>query len=286
MTIKIIFSLLISLMSLAACSPDKVSRQETHKICSPAANLHDPETEVAQEAARLPKSPPDLDIDKDDPFHPADDYKPPPLPPAAYVPPLPPADDVPPLPLGHDYGVLPPGHDYGIPADYYPPLPPAEPPADDVPPLWSVVYLDEEQDEPMLHYEDDPLQPSFDYPPLWYADGYAAFRESDCPPFSPEPEPEPEPESEPEPEPEPEQYDMMPYALSIPENRRTANHIIQMYGHRFSGFTEDEIREDLATYGYTSHWLRVIMGNMIINNLWYPPMSDFVMELINFLEQP
>jgi hypothetical protein len=25
-------------MSLAACSPDKVSRQETHKICSPAAN--------------------------------------------------------------------------------------------------------------------------------------------------------------------------------------------------------------------------------------------------------
>jgi hypothetical protein len=60
MTIKIISALLILLMSLACCSCDKVSRQPTAKlsgghednapsdplqVCSPAANLTDPEPE-------------------------------------------------------------------------------------------------------------------------------------------------------------------------------------------------------------------------------------------------
>ncbi|MDR1086699.1 MAG: hypothetical protein LBL16_00365 [Endomicrobium sp.] len=43
MTIKIVSAFLILLMSLAGCGSNKVARQATHKICSPAANLPDPE---------------------------------------------------------------------------------------------------------------------------------------------------------------------------------------------------------------------------------------------------
>jgi Tfp pilus assembly protein FimV len=56
MGIKIISALLILLTSLAGCSADKASRQATHKICSPAANLHAPDEEVPH--APAPPEPP------------------------------------------------------------------------------------------------------------------------------------------------------------------------------------------------------------------------------------
>jgi hypothetical protein len=114
-----------------------------------------------------------------------------------------------------------------------------------------------------------PLPPAYHHNPLWSAAEEAASAQSTyaAPLGLPLGEPVPEHETE------------------LERDRRTLVHIYQIYG-RAAVATIEEQREDLSTYGYNLDWLIIIKRNLEINHKWHPPMSEFVTELINFLEQP